>query len=524
MDDPVPPLAAAFPEAHEHVETHISHVFLSPGEVFKVKKPVDFGFLDFRTLDARRRACEAEVRLGRRLSPDVYLGVVPIVRDARGVVRRAAPDSVGDVVDVAVHMRRLPDAHRADIRLREGRLDANALETIATRLVAFFATARKTPVYGDPRFVRRNVDENFEQTRSALVQILGPREAEALRRFQYGRLAHLEPVLRRRAWCGRAIDGHGDLRLEHVYVDDAGTVRIIDCVEFNERLRCGDVAADLAFLSMDLAYHGRSDLAERLVARVAEGLHDFGLYQVVDFFESYRAHVRAKIETFVRDAPGVTAARREAAGRRARRYARLAEAAGRPPLVEPFVLAITGGIGVGKSTLARAVADRYAAPLVGTDATRKFMLGVSPTQSLAADPHTGAYDPMVTDAVYDEVLRRADRVLASGRPVVLDGTFGARTHRARILRLAARHGVRVVVVVGRLDRAERLARLARRARGPSESDGRAEILDALDAAVEAPDDLPDTVRLDLDLSRPLEENITVLDRTLRVSSLPPSLP
>ncbi|RMG94873.1 MAG: hypothetical protein D6705_15000 [Deltaproteobacteria bacterium] len=521
------PWTHLFPEATEQVETHISRVFLAPSEVFKVKKSVDYGFLDFRTLEARQRACRAEVELGRRLAPDAYLGVVALVRDAGGAWRRVPVEALEDdaeVVDVAVHMRRLPDDDRADVRLAQGRLSPSDVDRVAGVLAAFFGRARRTVVYGDPRFVRYNVDENFRQTERTIGDFLSPEDVARLRRYQYGRLMELSPLLAERARCGRAVEGHGDLRLEHVYLDEGGTVRILDCIEFNERFRCGDVASDLAFLSMDLTYRGRYDLAERLLARYAEASADFGIYRLVDFFESYRAHVRAKVETFVRDAPGVDARRRQQAAERARRYYLLACSAGRAGLTAPFVVAVTGPMGIGKTTVARAVADRYGAPVIGTDPTRKQLLGVDPTAPLLDAPHEGAYDPLVTDVVYDEVLARADEVLASGRPVVVDGTFGSAGRRDALVRLAARHGVRMLLVFGRLDPDERARRLRRRTEGPSVSDGRPAIAPALDAAFEPPDELPADVRLDVDMARDPADNAERIVAALGIRPLAPEVP
>jgi aminoglycoside phosphotransferase family enzyme len=296
------------------VETHISWVFLLDRDVFKVKKPVNLGFLDFRTAEQRRVACDAEVRLNRRLAPDVYRGVVPIRRDAAG---RARADGVGDVIDWAVHMSRLPDATRADQLLARGGLVPAAIEAIATRLVAFHHECRSDDVtrgFGSLAVIERNLEENFAQTSAVLDEYLSAKEAEQVVTWQRAFVRAHAATFERRAHEGRVRDGHGDLRLDHVYLDERG-VTVIDCIEFNERFRFADVCADVAFLSMDLAEHGRVDYAERLLATYARESNDYDLYSVVDFYESYRAYVRGKISAMLAHDNSLDEATRESASR-----------------------------------------------------------------------------------------------------------------------------------------------------------------------------------------------------------------
>jgi aminoglycoside phosphotransferase family enzyme len=269
-------------DARETRETHVSVVLLGDRDVYKLKKPVDLGFLDFRTVEQRRAACEAEMRLNARLAPDVYLGVVPILRG-------------GEVVDWAVHMRRLPDDVRADVMLGEGRLTPEHLDDVAERLAAFHDGSSLAPeAFGGPASVRANVEENFAQTRNALASLLRPDEVAELLGWQTSFVQTRWSLFEQRVEAGRVRDGHGDLRLEHVYFTSPA-LRIIDCIEFSDRFRYADVCADVAFLSMDLASHGRVDLAERFVARYARASNDFDLYALIDFYESYRAFVRAKV-------------------------------------------------------------------------------------------------------------------------------------------------------------------------------------------------------------------------------------
>lgn len=454
-------------------ETHISWVLLEDARVLKIKKPVDFGFLDFSTLDKRRLACEAELRLNRRLAPDVYLRVAPVTLDG-GTPRL---DGSGELIEHAVIMRRLPDADRADQRLARGALDDAHLRHAAEQLARFHHDAARGPAIAARAradAVAVSVRENFEQTRAHLPRLLGVDEARELERAQ---LAVLETEAARfaaRAEAGRAVDGHGDLRLEHLYFDARGELRILDCVEFSERLRHADVACDVAFLAMDLGVHGRVDLAERFLGLYAEAADDHDLYALVDFYESYRAFVRGKILCFALDDPALAGPTRTRLEAEARRFFRLALASERRALLEPTLIAVGGVVGTGKSSVADALGRLGGAPVIGSDRVRKARFGRAPTERLDAE----AYRPEVTEAVYAELARRAALVLESGRSAIVDASFSTRAHREALRRVAAARSLPFRFVECRAPAEVLRARLARRAaRGDAVSDAGPELLE-----------------------------------------------
>ncbi|MGH7295329.1 MAG: AAA family ATPase, partial [Polyangiaceae bacterium] len=414
------------PDHVELVETHVSWVFLGEREVLKVKKPVDLGFLDFRSPERRRAACEAEVRLNARLAPGVYLGLVPLRRAGGG---RVAASGEGAPVDWAVRMKRLDDAHRADLMLAAGALDGPRVDRVAAVVAELHAgaraTARDAARWASHSAVARNVHENFAQTRHLVARFVDPAVAEQAEERQLELLAHSAGLFGARIAAGHVRDGHGDLRLEHVYFEEDG-LRIIDCIEFDPRYRIADGCADVAFLAMDLSAHGRVDLAERLLARYARAIDDYGLYELVDFYASYRAWVRGKVAALLALDPGVGDAGRAHAAAEARRHFLLAAASMRPALVAPTLVCVGGWIASGKSATSETIAGELSCPIVDADRTRKHMFGVSETQPLLEPAWNGAYRPAVTDRVYAEVLRRASCVLASGRPVVIDASFRSR--------------------------------------------------------------------------------------------------
>jgi uncharacterized protein len=506
------------PGAVELRATHVSWAFLTEAEVYKVKKPVDLGFLSFSTIDARRRACEAEVVLNGRLAAGVYLGVVPVRRGPDG---RLHFHEEGELVDWAVRMLRLPDDHRADVRLAHGQLDGTAIDAIAEHLASFHARCLSDAAireHGSVATIHGNVRENFAQTKDAIARVVSSEHAREIERYQLGFLAANEALFERRRLEGFVRDGHGDLRLEHIYLEESPEegdgITVLDCIEFSERFRCADVAADLAFLSMDLAAHGRVDLAERLLASYARASNDFDLYTLVDFYESYRAYVRGKVAMMLAET-SPDAALREQAEADARRHFLLALSAERRALLPPVVVAVGGVIASGKSTVADALAGRLGAPVIDADRTRKAMLGVGAREAVHVGAFEGPYDPKVTGAVYDEIARRGSVVLASGRPVVLDASFRTADLRRRARDLAERHGVPFLFVECRAPEEVCIARLAERERAGSVSDGRREIFRDFVARVEPVAELAPEEHLVLDTSQPLEASLASVGDRVR---------
>lgn len=460
-------IAAAFAREEgdvERVETHVSWVFLGRERVLKVKKPVSLGFLDFSTEQARRHACEEELRVNDRFAPGVYMELARLVRRGDGSL---ALGGEGEVIEHGVWMKRLPDDERADVMLAEGRFGDAEVARVAARVAELHeASGRSDAIdaYATPPAIAANVKENFETIHERLGDLLTADEARSMEAWQIDFVEAEGARFERRIREGRVRDGHGDLRLEHVYLR-AADVRLLDAIEFSERFRAGDVAADVAFLSMELAAAGRVDLAERFLAQYARASNDFDLYSVVDFYEAYRACVRGKIALLRADAAV------------ARRMLLLALACGRRSVLRPRVVAVGGLIASGKTTLADAVGHAMGAPVVDADRTRKHLVHVAPTTPLHHGAWGGAYALELTEHVYDEMLRRARVVLDSGRPVVVEASFRSRAMRARARDLARACGVPFLLVECAVPDEVCRARLTARARTETVSDGRLAIFD-----------------------------------------------
>lgn len=475
-------------------ETHISWVWVGESRVLKVKKPVNMGFLDFSTVELRHAACLAEVELNRRLADGVYLGVRSVHEGPAG---QLSVQGEGAIVDWAVEMKRLRDDQSAQAMLDAGGLTPAHLEQIAVRLADFHANCRVDEVtaeYGTLRVIQANVNENFEQTRAMQWAQGCSAVLESIETFQR-ELLEDHGLFAERIQQGRVRDGHGDLRLEHVYFTAAG-LQIIDCIEFNERFRYADVAADVAFLCMDLAYRGRRDFAELLLGYYAREAADYGLYRVIDFYMSYRAHVRAKVAGLRLDQEQ---ADRELLGN-ALRLLDVADISVLLAQRRPYLLVVCGTIATGKSTLAKAVGERLGVPALSSDCARKDLAGVGHLTSLGTRPYHGAYAADVTGQVYATLVQRAELVLATGRPVIVDATCSQSSQRQAFRAVGEALGVRVRFVECTLPQPVMRERLQRRSLGPSVSDAGPTVLDSFLAAYEAPTEIPVEQLLKVDTS------------------------
>jgi len=503
----------------ELVQTHISYVFLAGDFAYKVKKPVDFGFLNFTTLARRRHYCQQEVVLNRRLCPDTYLGVVRITREGR----RLRLEGRGKVLEYAVKMRRLPALRMMDRLLADGRVSPTMVEAVARRLADFHAHSETGPRidrYGSPAVIDGNWQENFEQWAPYLDDTITAGQDRYLRAYVRNFLIRRRTLLEERVGQGRIRDCHGDVRLDAVCFTDG--VCIFDCIEFNRRFRYSDVAADIAFLAMDLEYHGRPDLSERLVRTYARAAGDAQALELVDFYKCYRAAVRGKVEGFRLTQPEVRPTERRQARQAARAYFRLAcrYAAAQPP---PVLIITCGLVASGKTAIARALGEALDAPVISSDVVRKELAGLSPEEHRFEPFERGIYSPAFTARTYDAMLERARGLLAEGRSVLLDGTFGRRDQRQKARGLAEEMGGRFVCVECRAEEAVIHRRLAERLRtGGDASDARPEIYEAQLQVFEPVTDLRPHEYVSLDCARPLGQCVLEARRLVDERLAPPT--
>ncbi|MBV8084561.1 MAG: AAA family ATPase [Chloroflexi bacterium] len=479
------PEAYPFPtDRVEVLQTHISWVFLAGEFAYKVKKPVNLGFLDFTTLEGRKEDCEREVRLNRRLAPDVYRGVVPIVLTPKG----PQVEADGEPVEYAVKMVRVPHERMFDQLLARNQVSRTDLQRLAQLIARFHEqaiTGDDINAVGVPGAIDANWQENFEQA----PDFASPK----LRAF-------VERQLRRQVWQrriehGRIRDCHGDLRAESVYLGEDGRLEVLDCIEFNDRFRYGDVASEVAFLAMDLDWRGRPDLAWSWVQSYIAESGDAELEEVLPFYKCYRAFVRGKVEHVAAQEPEVPEPERRQHEQAAREHFRLAElyATDLPP-----VLIMAGGqVGSGKSTLAHGVASLLGLRSLSSDVIRKELAGIEATNR--GGP--GMYSNGMTSRTYTALARGGQSVLEGGKAVVLDATYGNAKKRAQAVAAANRAGVPYVFLEASTPDSLIRQRLRNRTRDKAEvSDADERVYEASLAAFEPPSELDLTRCIRVDMS------------------------
>ncbi len=325
MEDLLSPGALPHPTKKvELVQTHISLVFLGDEFVYKIKKPVDFGFLNFTTPELRLHFCREEVRLNRRLSQDMYLGVLPVVFDGLSHTLMETPGG-GETVDYAVWMKRIPQDRLMKSLLYRGELGETHLLELAGLLARFAKeaeTSEEIAAFGKPDSFRINTEENFLQTQAYIGRTIEPADHLALRRWTNEFYERREELFLERISQGRIRDCHGDLHMEHICF--AKQLSIFDCIEFNERFRYSDTLSDIAFLLMDLEFHGAARAAEALWDSYKKLAGEGDVEDLLKFYKVYRAFVRGKVNGFRLEDPHIPGEEKVQAARTARRYFQLA--------------------------------------------------------------------------------------------------------------------------------------------------------------------------------------------------------
>ena len=484
-----------------HKETHISHVFLAGDTVYKIKKPVQFSFLDFSTLAKRRHFLQEELRLNRRLAPSVYLGVMPLFferdRWRLGGGREAA--------EYTLVMRRLPEKRMLDFLLETKQATAAMMEQLADHLGDFHAAAE--PIRGitpDAHLdaTRAEWNENLGELEPLLATPAGRQDRERLGQFGARFLEMNSDLIARRAADGWIRDVHGDLHAEHICFAPEG-IQIFDCIEFSDELRRCDLAAEIAFLVMDTSVRGGEPLVRPFIHRYLERLNDPGMRALLPFYQCYRALVRAKVH----------ALRLHRWSDEAARYCNFALRFTWERF-QPFLVLVCGLTGSGKSTLARALSARLGTAVINSDEVRKRIAG-KPGRHAAA-LNQGIYTAAMTEKTYHTMAREAGEHIKNGRGVVVDATFGRRSDRAGFIELAKKHKIPLLVLRCSASDAATAQRLDRRAaEGKDISDGRWEIYIAQKAAYEPLDEIPARSRLELRTDAPPEKLVADAEGFLR---------
>jgi aminoglycoside phosphotransferase family enzyme len=317
-----PDTYAHHPQKVELVQTQMSFLFLTGEYVYKVKKPVNLGYLDCTTLEKRRFFCRQEIELNKRLCPDIYLEVMPIV-NRRGQISLGGE---GEIIEYAVKMKQLPADRMMDKLLPQNLVTEQMMVRVAEKLAAFHDKARTSPeisAYGQPDAIKINTDENFAQTEKYIDISIPSNKYNKIKAYTDNFAKSNKSLFDKRIKDSKIRDCHGDLHAAHVCISNG--ICIYDCIEFNDRFRYGDVASEVAFLAMDLDRYQRADLSRAFVNAYVRLSQDKELLRLLNFYKCYRAYVRGKVESFKFDDPYVSEEEKTSVLATARRYFELAE-------------------------------------------------------------------------------------------------------------------------------------------------------------------------------------------------------
>jgi aminoglycoside phosphotransferase family enzyme/predicted kinase len=451
-------------------ETHISWVLLSGDFAYKIKKPVNFEFLDFSTLALRHHFCVQELQLNRRFSPALYLAVLPVTATEEG----PQIDGGGEVVDYAVQMRRFDEAELLDNIAAHGGLDQSLVRALGRELARVhselnpYAPDPSNRGPGTPSAMSDAMAQNFRQIRH--YPILAP-ETLQLRQVEYwwlGKFEALQPILAQRMRQGYVIDGHGDAHLGNIALID-GAVRLFDCIEFNPAFRIMDSIGEAALLSMDMAARGYPEAANGFLSDYLEYSGDYGGLVLLDLYRCYFALVRVKVSLLseAADLPGIGCLK---AYQNGRCYLQLAAQYNRPP--RPFVAITCGVSGSGKSTAAGTLVAHSGAVRIRSDVERKRLAGLAPEQRSAPAQKTLLYSSGMSQRTFDRLENLSREIINAGFAVIVDATFLHRQVRQRFADLARELDVPFIIIdcrVGETELRRRLTERERRGRDASDA-------------------------------------------------------
>lgn len=502
------------PEYVQHIQTHISHVFIAPPYVYKIKKTVDFGFLDYSTLEKRKHFCKREVELNRRLCSDIYLGVVSIAKSGNGYVIES--NSGEESVEYAVKMKKLDDQYFLHSYIDNNTLTNQHLDRVADTLADFYLQQEPTKEvlnYGKSDQIRFNTDENFQQTEQFIGETIDKEPFEAIRYYTNRYFDKNKQLFNRRIEEQRIIDGHGDLHLEHIHIRRE-QICIYDCIEFNERFRYGDWAVDLAFLAMDLDFNDRWKEERYFVDQMANKLMDPNLHEIIDFYKCYRAYVKGKVKSLQSAGEEVSVEDRHIAQTKAIDYFNLSL---RYALLgsKPTVLIFMGRVATGKSTLAKHTSEKMGIAYYSSDRIRKTLAGLPIDERTPRSERQELYSTEMSQKTYTRMFEEVKVHIQNGESVILDATFSSRSSRKELIDELDAMDSEYLFIEAKAKDETIISRLRSRDEEKGTiSDARVEDFEKIDARYDAPQELAGSNYLGVDTDSSLNKTLNELYQKL----------
>ena len=431
------------PDSVQVVQTHISIVFLSGAYVYKIKKPLSLGFLDFTTLDKRKFFCQQEVDLNSRFSKDIYIGVTTIYESAAGVINLIGD---GREIEYAVLMKIIPEDKILRNALALNLVDELIIDKVAAAIRAYHSGATGGPqisVFGTPEVIAQNVMENFYQTEDFIGETISAETFQCIKRQSLGFMEKNHDTLEERVKAGNIRDCHGDLHLDHVVLFDQ--IMLVDCIEFNDRFRYSDCLADIAFLLMDLDFSGYPAFSNRVLGQYLLGCSDDNTRDLLRFYKVYRAYVRGKVHSFTLKESEIDTKERIRAASIASNYFKLARAYFESA-PEPTLVIMCGLMGSGKSFLATKLAMRLGVELIRSDVARKDSFSLAHSNHRLDNYGEGIYTRASSERIYRMMFDEAAMRLKRRENVIIDASFGKRVNRMTAVNLAKEHNTQFLLI------------------------------------------------------------------------------
>jgi len=492
------------------IQTHASYIFIAGNYVYKLKKPVDFGFLDFSTLGKRKYYCEQEVILNSRLS-NSYLGVIPITCDQGDY----GFQKEGEVVDYLVKMKRIPEKYFMKKLLNKNKITKKEINNLTKRLYEFYSSqisSEKLLKYGGPKDIRKTLKQNRELGSKFIGKTISETAFETIKHFNDVFLKVNKNWLETRVIEGYIKDCHGDLHLDHIIIRPR-EIEIFDCIEFNNNFRFIDYACDIAFLSMDLDYNGYLDYSQYFVKSMMDKMNDSKSNKLVDFYKCYRAYVRGKVGSIRAEDENIPKIEKQKSYLNAQKYYKLSL---KYALFgsDPIIIVIFGLIATGKTTFANILSLELGCNIISSDIVRKELAGIPLTEREGDGFYKGLYSKQMTNKTYSEIFKRGKKELDKNNIVILDASFSKQKFRDLIGNKAKRWNAKILFIETNASDKIIKQRLLSREKEVSISDAGLSLLESFEKNFEKPREILKDIYFKTNTNKYVDKNIIQLFREI----------